>query len=284
MTDYLTAEPQTDPDAVFRNFQRHNLARASDHFGVAVAGAPSFGWRLRSISAPAIGSAGACWLRVVSDEPQWAQGYAWTGNLDANEITGVHKPRVLDVFEWSEGDWRNQRAEVMTLVAGTPCSPTDVLRATPDLPDTWWGDLRRSLRVLAETSTTRSHADQERVNDRVRGRFGDAVDATATRWETVHADLHWSNLMRPHLGVLDWEMWGRGPAGTDAATLLCYSLLVPDVAERVRTEFADVLGTPTGRVAQLYVIARLLRRIDGGDFPELAEPLQTLASSLVGPS
>jgi hypothetical protein len=236
---------------------------------------------LRSVSAPAIGSAGACWLRVVSDEPQWAQGYAWTGNLDANIIADVPKPRVLDVFEWSEGDWRNQRAEVMTLVTGTPCSSTDVLRTTPELTETWWEDLRRSLRVLAKTSTVRNHADQERVSERVRSRFGDAVDSTVTRWETVHADLHWANLTRPRLGLLDWEMWGRGPVGTDAATLLCYSLLVPDVANRVRAEFTDVLDTPSGRVAQLYVIARLLRRIDGGDYPELAEPLQALAESLL---
>ena len=88
--------------------------------------------------------------------------------------------------------------------------------------------------------------------------------------------------MRPRLAILDWELWGRAPAGTDAATLLCYSLLVPDVAERVRALLADLLDTPTGRVAQLYVIARLLDRTEGGDYPELAEPLTKQVNALIG--
>lgn len=281
MTDYLAAEPQVDADAVFRNFMRHNIARAADSFDVAVIGPTIFGWRLRSIGAPAAGSCGACWLRVVSEESRWAQGYAWTGNLDANSVVDVAKPRVLDVVEWPERDWRTQRAEVMTVMPGVSCSTTDVLRSAPDLSDAWLTDLRHSLDTLAATTTERTHADQERVTGRVRGRFGGGVDATVTQWATVHGDLHWSNLMRPDFGVLDWELWGRGPAGTDAATLMCHSLLVPEIAETVRALFADLLDTPTGRVAQLYVVARLLRRIDDGDYPELAAPLGRLANRLL---
>lgn len=216
----------------------------------------------------------------MSEEPHWAQDDGWTGNLDANSITGVAKPQLLDVVEWSEHDWRNQRAELMTLLPGTPCSPTDVLHADPGLSDAWLSEMKRSLATLAATSTERTNADQERVTERIRGRFGVGVDSTVTQWSTVHGDLHWSNVMRP-FAVLDWELWGRGPAGTDEATLLCYSLLVPKVAETVRNLFADVLNTPTGWVAQLYVVARLLRRIDGGDYPELATPLSSLAEDLL---
>jgi hypothetical protein len=46
----------------------------------------------------------------------------------------------------------------------------------------------------------------------------------------------------------------------------------------------DLLDAPSGRVAQLYVVARLLRRVDGGDYPELARPLAKHARSLVTPS
>lgn len=281
MSDFLAAEPPTDADAVFRNFMRHNIARAADHFEVTVTGTPLFGWRLRSIGAPAAGRDGMRWLRVVSEEAQWARGCGWTGNLDANSISDLTKPHVIDVFEWSEQDWRHQRVEVMTVVPGGPCSQTDILRSAPDLSKAWLTGLRRSLDSLAATSTERTHADQARVSRRIHGRFGAAVDATVTKWVTVHGDLHWSNLMQPRFGVLDWELWGRGPAGTDAATLLCYSLLVPEIAETVHTLFADVLDTPTGRVAQLYVVARLLRRIDGGDYPELAQPLTKHASKLL---
>ena len=143
MSDYLAAEPPTDGDATFRNFQRHNVSRAADHFGVTLTGAPTFGWRLRSIGVPVDDEHGPRWLRVVSEEPQWARGHAWTGNLDANTITTLVKPQVLDVFEWPEHDWRNQRAELMTKVPGESCSPTDVLRAPLDVPAEWWTDLRR---------------------------------------------------------------------------------------------------------------------------------------------
>jgi len=282
MTDHLAAEPSTDPDAVFRNFQRHNLTRAAEHFELTITRAPSFGWRLRSVSAPAVGRHGPRWLRVVSEQPRWARGDSWSGNADANEITGIEKPQVLGVFEWSEGDWRNQRAELMTLVPGVPCSPTDVLRKDPELPKSWFTELWRTFAAVATTPTARTNADQARITERISTRFGTNVDTTVTQWVTVHGDLHWSNLMRPRLAMLDWELWGRGPAGADAATLLCYSLLVPDVAETVRKLFADVLDTPTGRVAQLYVISRLMKRIDGGDHPDLAAPLAAHVKTLLG--
>lgn len=143
MKDYLAFELATDADAVFRNFMRHNLGHAAVHFGLYVVSPPSFGWRLRSIGARARGLEGERWLRVVSQEPRWAQGEAWTGTVEANQITGVPKPRVLEVYEWSERDWRDQRAEVLTLMPGRSCSPTDVLHSEPDLSPQWWRELRR---------------------------------------------------------------------------------------------------------------------------------------------
>ncbi|MGI9063521.1 MAG: phosphotransferase [Pseudonocardiaceae bacterium] len=260
---------------------RHNLTRAADHFALTIAGEPIFGWRLRSISAGAANRAGPRWLRVVSQESHWARGIAWTGTVDANDIAGIAKPSVLDVYEWSEQNWRDQRAEVMTIMPGEPCSPTDVLRREQALQGRWWSDLRRSLDSLATTSTQRVNADADRVSGRIRERFGAAVDTTVTQWSTCHGDLHWSNLLHDPFGLLDWELWGRAPAGTDAATLLCYSLLTPATANKIRSSFADLLDTSTGRTAQLYVIARLLRRIDGGDHPDLAEPLARHACTLL---
>lgn len=93
------------------------------------------------------------------------------------------------------------------------------------------------------------------------------------QWATIHGDLHWNNLLMPDFGLLDWELWGRGPAGTDAATLYCYSLLVPEMARTVRENFADILDTPAGQVAQIYVAARLLSRADQ-DYPDLTDPLR----------
>jgi len=120
------------------------------------------------------------------------------------------------------------------------------------------------------------YTDQARISERTRDAFG--AELHVGQWETVHGDLHWENLLAPQLGLLDWELGGRGPAGTDAATLLLHSLLVPTVAKRVHATFGDLLDTDAGQTAQLAVAARLLSRIAGGDYAELTELLVALWS------
>ena len=270
----------SEADARFRQWMRGNLDRAAEHFGVIVTGDPLLGWHDRSISTPVRKGDAEYWLRVVSEDKQWIAGDFWTGNLDANVLADLAKPRVLDVVEWEE--WRQQRAELMTRMPGRPCSPTDALRTEVELPDEWWAELRRTTDTVAATPTTRVNSSQDKITDRIVQRFGDIVDPTVPEWETVHGDVHWANLLRPRFGLLDWEWWGRGPAGTDAATLLCYSLLTPTIAQRVHDVYADILDTEAGRFAQLYTIARLSRRIGGGEFPDLAEPLERHARTLLG--
>jgi hypothetical protein len=261
-------------DERFREWMRGNLARAADYFGLTISGAPGFGWRLRSISAPAVRCGGGYWLRVVSEEPRWLPGEFWTGNADANVLTELAKPRVLDVTEWWDEQVRRRvRAEMMTVMPGRQCSPTDVLRVAGTVSGTWWAELRRTIDQLGMTVTTRCNADQDKVDSRVRAAFGDRVELHVEQWETVHGDLHWSNLFLPEFGLLDWKLWGRGPVGTDAATLYCYSLLVPEVARQVHEVFSDVLDTPAGRLAQIHVAARLLTRAEQ-DFPDLIDPLR----------
>lgn len=272
-------EDLSDADARFREWMRENLERAAVHFGLELVGVPRLGWMDRSIGAVAGRGGEQFWLRVVSENRRWIDGNFWTGNLDANVFVGLAKPRVLDVYEWEES--RQQRAEVLTLLPGSPCSPTDALREPIDLSDAWWAELRRTVDVVASTPTKRVYADQELVSSRIRQRFGDSVAPVVSQWETVHGDLHWANLMGPGFGLLDWEWWGRGPAGTDAASLLCYSLLVPEIVERVRSVFGDVLESESGRLAQLYVVSRLFRRIGMGDHPDLATALAAHAETLM---
>jgi hypothetical protein len=173
------------------------LSAAAEHFGLTVAGSAAWGWRDRSAGAPAAGTDGPRWLRVVTEDIRWAHGDWWTGNSDANVINGITKPAVLGTAEWEEGP-RRIRAEVMTLVSGHPCSPTDILlTAELGLPRQWWLEL-------------------------------------------------------------------------DAATLYCYSLLMPATAQRVHDTFRDVLSSPQGTIAQLYACTRLLSRAERGDHPELS--------------
>jgi hypothetical protein len=241
---------------------RSHLDHAATRWGLTITGEPVFGWCLRSISAPAEGADGPCWLRVGTERDRDlndAKNAAfWTGIPDSAVITGVAKPRVLASTEWAEPEQKRRvRVDVMTLLPGRPCSPADVLRCEPDLPDAWWRDLRRSFDAIRAHPTTR-FAERGRASRRVRDLLG--VDLSVQEFETVHGDLHWNNVLGPEFGLLDWEMWGRGPAGMDAASLYLHSLLVPGTASLVRDVFADVLDSPAGRAAQIHVAAAVLDR------------------------
>jgi aminoglycoside phosphotransferase (APT) family kinase protein len=114
--------------------------------------------------------------------------------------------------------------------------------------------------------------------------FGNAVanKYCPARWETVHGDLHWSNLLAPpDFGLLDWELWGSGPVGSDAACLYVFALLVPEIARQVHEVFADVLDTHDGQVAQLRVASRVLNRADEGEYPDLSIPVAKLADNII---
>lgn len=265
-------------DEVFRAWMRDNLERAAAHFGLTITGEATFGWRLRSLGVAAHGAEGPCWLRVCTERTEHLHHHAefWTGIPDTNTITGVPKPRALASTTWEVADQqRRVRADVVTVLPGRPCSPTDVLRAPVDLPEVWWQTLRAALDRLRTVSTSR-YATRGTDTDRVRDTLG--VDLRIRRWETIHSDMHWNNLLAPQLGILDWEFWGRGPVGTDAASLYCYSLTAPETARHVWTVFADVLDTDDGARALLWVAARLLHRVTHfGEYPDLVTPLRELA-------
>lgn len=218
---------------------------------------------------------------MTTEFPRWAHGEFWNGNADAAQITGVPRPEVIEVTEWDDPP-RRARVEAATRLAGRVCSPTPFLHGPPRVGDDyWWTHLRKSLDRLTAHGTERVAVDQPTVTRRLAVFFGDAIDPTVTQWGTVHADLHWNNLLAPDLGILDWESWGTGPCGLDAATLYCHSLTRAETAERVHRVFADQLDTHDGIRAQLYVIARLLLRIEHGDDPGPAPILHRQARLLL---
>lgn len=270
-----------------RAWMHSNLARAADHFAVTVAGAPVWGWWLRSISAPVDDhDHEPRWLRVgaeravdVEEMPEF-----WRGLVDANSVTGVAKPVVVDSMEWDEpGRGQRVRADLMTRVTGRPCSHTEALAARPDLPESWWADLRAAVDTIRAAPTDRYANRRGNGSGRVRTVFGDEVaDAyQLAEIETVHGDLHWANILGPELVILDWELWGRGPTGTDAATLYLFALPVPDVAHRVHDLFADVLDSPAGRIAQIGVASRILYRAE--QHPHLAQAAREHIAPLLDP-
>lgn len=272
-------------DRRYRDGMRTRLTAAARHFGLTIDGPSRLGWLDRSISAPAYTSERAVWLRVTTERPDYSGGPAWFGNADAEQqITGIATSRLLDSHEWLDDPTRHIRAEVLTRMPGQPCSPSPTPAPDLDLPPRWWAGLLDTLDRINRTSTTREHADQTHVTDRIRDALGSDLPAWATRierWHTVHGDLHWANLFRDPFGIVDWELWGTGPAGTDAATLYLYSLATPTVAKAVQTHLRDHLAGPDGCRAQLYVAARILRRARFGDHPELIEPVRDQVALLL---
>jgi len=281
VSDGFDPEPPIDPDAGFRNFMRGNFLYAATALKVEPSSPPTFGWRIRSIGAEVRSVDGPMWLRVISEELSWSKGTAWTGNKDANIIVGVAKPDVRAVLDWDEPGWRRQRAELMTLLPGEMVSPTPHLAANAVLNAEWWRSLRQTLDVLKAVPTDRNYADQARVQSRIRKHFPHAANLSVDAWSTAHGDLHWSNLLAPRFGLIDWELWGRGPRGADVATLIGYSVLVPEMVQRLEELFIADISGPTGRIAQLYVIARLLDRIQLGDHLDLEGPLRLRARALI---
>lgn len=271
----MTAEPQMSAaDAAHRRWLADVYATAAATAEATVLGEPVLGWHDRSAGARVQTAGGdQGWLRVVVEQHTWAGGEFWTGNTDANVITGVVKPRVLAHWDWTDGAWA-VRAELTTFVDGYPCSPTPELQVPVELPETWWNELRSSLAALAATRTERIHLRQADITRRLAVFFGDRPgDPTIDRWTAAHADLHWANLIAPHCVLVDWEGWGLAPAGYDAASLYVHSLLAPAIAERVVEVFAEQLNTRDGLLAQLYATTRILMRIDQGDYPDLVIPL-----------
>lgn len=154
-------------DERFKVWMRLNLEQAATHFGVVTTGEPVFGWRLRSIGAAAIADEEPRWLRVVNEFPQFARGDTWTGNLDSNSITGIAKPQVLAVHEWTEHNWRRQRAELMTQLPGVPISDTSHLTHHVALRPDWWMALRQAVDTIRATPTSRINCDANTLDDRL---------------------------------------------------------------------------------------------------------------------
>ncbi|WP_222721839.1 aminoglycoside phosphotransferase [Actinomadura alba] len=210
------------------------------------------------------------WLRVQW-RPRWRLAeQAWTGAEAASVLRGVARPELLRSMRWADQDrdvvWK---AEELTLIGSKAVAPNGTPTADPGLSDAWWVSLKTSLTALAAHPTGRVGMGQEHLSLRIAEVYGGEVATVVEEWTTAHADLHWGNLTAPDCWLLDWEDWGAGPRGLDAATLWGFSLGVPALADRVLAEFADDLATRSGRLAQLLFCANVERafRRSGREMP-----------------
>jgi len=235
---------------------------------------------MRSAGGVVYDSDSTAWLRIVVEDADYQPASRWEGNVEANAIQGVPKPTVLRWIDWhatnENGQDRRLRAEIMTLAPGQSITPDDgLLTHDPELSDRWWADLNAALRSLA----THTPAPGDVVDilgytaHLTRELLGREFDPTPIDivWSTAHADLHWVNLTGPELCILDWESWRAAPAGYDAATLYCNSLLHRPTADRIWQTFADLLDSPSGHVSLLAAALRCLTLADEGGVYEMLD-------------
>jgi hypothetical protein len=243
-----------------------------------------WGWHGRTLSGPVTAPDGPVWLRVASAPGGQAIATFWDGSIEAEKSLprSIPRPRLHSWHDWSDQQWE-YRAELYDRVTAHPAAPAPVLTTAPDLPQEWWRAVRATLAGIAAVPTRRLTIHQRFLDRAMPALLGTPIDSAApSPWATAHGDFHFANICAPALRVLDFEGWGLAPVGYDAATLHSYSLLVPPVAARIRSELAQILSTPDGRFAELAVITELLHAAARGDNLALAEPLRQRAAILLG--
>jgi hypothetical protein len=270
----------TDNEQRRRDWMEGHLDWAAQKLDVERVGRPLHTSSFHSVGCRVLDAGEYAWLRVVYDDPEWGDGDYLGHNVAANDIRGVPKPTVKRWSEWEDNS-RRMRGEVSTFVADAAISTGMAPLEEPILTEQWLTDLDQALRAVSAHLVPDHGLDASYVNDGIRAFFGIEVDVAAVPWTTAHCDLHWGNLTAPGLVILDWEIWGRAPAGYDAASLLCTTLTYPNSAERVRRALAHFLDTPSGRVATLAAAVRFLRFADGGELTDLALPVRRLGQVVV---
>lgn len=205
------------------------------------------------------------WVRVGAQRLDTLGTRGWNGVETSSVLTGVAKPAWLQGLSWADHDrGRAWRADETEYVDSPPVLAGGVLRTSPDLPESWWATFNRSLDALTQhcpAHPATRHTEfltQQRITDLITRVFGDDVDTAIDEWTAVHGDCTWQNLTTPECWLLDWEDWGAGPRGFDAACLWMGSLAVPELAQRIAAERRTDLATHSGRVAWLYACAGIL--------------------------
>ncbi|MGH3940023.1 MAG: hypothetical protein ACRDTG_15605 [Pseudonocardiaceae bacterium] len=242
-----------------------------------------WGWHGRTLSRPVIALDGPAWLRVACAPSGHIVRTFWDGSLDAEKAipASVPRPRLRASHDWSHDPWE-YRAELYDRVGAHPAATSPALLTEPDLPSTWWTALRTALDDIATVPTHRFTTRPQYLDRAMPHFLGTPIDTAVPSWSTAHGDFHYANLCAPTLHILDWEGWGLAPSGYDAAVLHSYSLLLPRLAARVRSELTPLLDTSTGRFAELVAITELLHSTTRGNHLDLAEPLRNRAALLLG--
>lgn len=205
-------------------------------------------------------------------------------------LRGIAGPVWLGAVSWRDCDpvtvWH---AEETGLVESPLVEPGGTLHSDPQLPDRWWRTWRSSLDAIADHRSARfavsdgEPLDEEHVAHVIGSVWPNLTHLRVDEWRGAHGAMDWAHVTRPTCMILGWQSWGRAPRGLDAASLWSRSLLVPSLARRIWSERRADLESPTGIVAALYALARVLTD-PHPDVGILAAPVRAAAAELMFPS
>lgn len=242
-----------------------------------------YGWNRKSAGSTASNPQGHhVWLKVFGKPADSTESKLWDGELLASTLLRkVHMPRVLSNTDWNDGDWV-WRCLTMEKIDERVLSDRPTLAADSLLPDRWVDSVYESLQYLSVQSTERVGIRQDLVTRRIAEQFGAEVPSAVGEWVTGHNDLHFANLTEETAWILDWESWGRVPAGFDAAWLYCNSLANPRASERIYERFEPLLSSASGTLALMFSVAELQRMYKlHGEYPEIQIELDRIAAELI---
>jgi hypothetical protein len=240
-----------------------------------------YGWRGKSVGFPTVD--GSAWIRLTNRPLDRINERTWTGDECASVLSGVSKPELLRSYRWTDvGLQIVWKADEMTIVGDPPIAPDPYVVIAPRLGEDWWAVLTASLESLALSKTGRVAVRQDLISRRISEVSGRRVDPAVDEWRPAHGDLHWANLAAPRCVILDWEGWGSGPRGYDAALLWAFSLGVSSLADEILGRFREDFATRTGTLARLFVCSELLHMVGTyGDHPFLEGPLKLASDDLI---
>lgn len=267
------------PDEATRTLMEAAHAQAAKALGLTCTGPLAWGFAGFTLGR----RSGSCWLRVSRSRAKNAGRRNGEGTVGASALVPpeVPRPALHRVYDWVDGE-SSFESELSDLVPQPVISPTRPdLTQDSDLPDEWWELLRHALDRLTSAEGVKETVRATWIDRAFPQFLGIPAPAKIER-VTGHGDLHWGNITGPPLKLLDWERWGRVPVGYDPGLLHANSLLVPDVAERVRSEFSSVLATPDGRIGELCALAEMLQAVARGHYPQLAPHLLDRSKELTG--
>ncbi|QVJ02856.1 phosphotransferase [Nocardiopsis eucommiae] len=241
----------------------------------------------RTLSGPVVAANGVeAWLRVMA-APR-PEGKLWEGAALAERYLSatIPRPDLLADHSWSS-DGAAFQAHLWALLRGKELSETPDLSAPADVTDQWWSALHGAVDEVGRTPMPVGREVITQAFIHRMPRFIPALegaDLTVKDWRTAHGDLHWANVTKEPLELIDWEGWGGAPAGYDAAVLLAYSLPAPATASKVRDVFGSLLRTETGRLAQLVICAEIIQASERDDIHARLRPYsEGLVTELLAP-